>query len=128
MDVLSDAEVREIVSSSKLVNKYNTEMDRESAYELLNEKLAEAEEAAEKAELQRKEAELKEKEDGLRRKQEERESRTQRSQKSTFERVATSSVGTTIVREVTRGILGVLGLGGGSRSTSTRKRSKPGWW
>ncbi len=128
MDVLSDAEVREIVSSSKLVNKYNTEMDRESAYELLNEKLAEAEEAAEKAELQRKEAELKEKEDELRRKQEERESRTQRSQKSTFERVATSSVGTTIVREVTRGILGVLGLGGRSRSTSTRKRSKPGWW
>ncbi len=128
MDVLSDAEVREIVSSSKLVNKYNSELDRESAYELLNEKLAEAEEAAEKAELQRKEAELKEKEDELRRKQEERESRTQRSQKSTFERVATSSVGTTIVREVTRGILGVLGLGGRSRSTSTRKRSKPGWW
>lgn len=53
MDVLSDAEVREIVSSSKLVNKYNTELYRESAYELLNEKLAEAEEAAEKAELQR---------------------------------------------------------------------------
>lgn len=129
MDVLSDSEVRSIVTGSKLVNKYNSEVDRESAYELLNDKLAAAEEAAEKAELERKEAEIREKEEQIRRKEEERESRSTRSGKSTFERIATSSTANTIVREVTRGILGVLGLGGRSRSSgSSRKRSKPGWW
>ncbi|MFM2375472.1 MAG: hypothetical protein RLZZ165_569 [Bacteroidota bacterium] len=129
MDVLTDLEIRDLIRGSKMAAKYNQEVDRESAYEMLNDKLAAAEEAAEAAELQRKEEEIKAKEAELWRKAEEREQR-QRPQKSTFERVATSAVGTTIVREVTRGILGVLGLGGRSRSSSgsNRRRSRPGWW
>ncbi len=51
MDVLTPSELGALYTSSKLVKKYNQEIDRESAYELLNEKIehAEAEEAKEKA-------------------------------------------------------------------------------
>ncbi|GAA3637534.1 helicase HerA-like domain-containing protein [Flavivirga jejuensis] len=57
MDVLSDIELSTLLSKSKLVKKYNKDIDRESAYEMLNKKieLAEAEEAKEKA-RQEKEA------------------------------------------------------------------------
>ncbi|NCP88664.1 MAG: DUF853 family protein, partial [Flavobacteriales bacterium] len=49
MDVLTDSELSTLLSKSKLVKKYNNDIDRESAYEMLNEKidLAEAEEAKE---------------------------------------------------------------------------------
>lgn len=51
MDVLTDSELSNLLLKSKLVKKYNEEIDRESAYEMLNEKIkqAEAEEAKEKA-------------------------------------------------------------------------------
>jgi DNA helicase HerA-like ATPase len=51
MDVLTDSELKTLVAHSKLTKKYNETVDRESAYELLNEKIkkAEAEEAKEKA-------------------------------------------------------------------------------
>ena len=39
MDVLTDKEIKEVLDSSKLIPKYNKEVDRESAYELLNEKI-----------------------------------------------------------------------------------------
>ena len=39
MDVLTDKEIKEVLDSSKLISKYNKEVDRESAYELLNEKI-----------------------------------------------------------------------------------------
>lgn len=50
MDVLSDLELSTLLSKSKLVKKYNEDVDRESAYEMLNEKIekAEAKEAKEK--------------------------------------------------------------------------------
>ena len=51
MDVLTETELSNLLSSSRLVKKYNETIDRESAYEMLNEKIekAEAEEAKEKA-------------------------------------------------------------------------------
>ncbi|MEP5339756.1 MAG: helicase HerA-like domain-containing protein [Algibacter sp.] len=51
MDVLTDLELSKLLSKSKLVKKYNEEIDRESAYEMLNDKIkqAEADEAKEKA-------------------------------------------------------------------------------
>ncbi|MFI1745401.1 helicase HerA-like domain-containing protein [Thalassobellus sediminis] len=57
MDVLTETELSNLLSKSKLVKKYNKTVDRESAYEMLNEKikLAETEEAKEKAK-QEKEA------------------------------------------------------------------------
>ena len=39
MDILSDDEINEIVSNSRLVPKYNETIDRESAYEMLNKKI-----------------------------------------------------------------------------------------
>ncbi|MEM9680247.1 MAG: helicase HerA-like domain-containing protein [Bacteroidota bacterium] len=66
MDVLTSSELGDLFADSKLVRKYNEEIDRESAYELLNEKIerAEAEEAKEKA---RKEQEAPKKAESKRR-------------------------------------------------------------
>lgn len=52
MDILTESELSSLLSQSQLAKKYNKEIDRESAYEMLNEKikLAEAEEAKRKAE------------------------------------------------------------------------------
>nr|WP_314287333.1 helicase HerA-like domain-containing protein [uncultured Capnocytophaga sp.] len=41
MDILSDNEIENLVSRSELVRKYNEDIDRESAYELLNKKIEE---------------------------------------------------------------------------------------
>jgi DNA helicase HerA-like ATPase len=51
MDVLTDGELSTLLSASKLTKKYNETVDRESAYEMLNEKIkkAEADEAKIKA-------------------------------------------------------------------------------
>ena len=99
MDILSEGEIDKIVNNSKLVKKYNEIIDRESAYEILNKKLEEMQKAAE----------------------EEPENKTGsvREEKSTVEKVLTSTtarqVARTVSREITRGILGVLGIGGSSR-------------
>ena len=52
MDILTESELSNLLSQSQLAKKYNKEIDRESAYEMLNEKIkqAEAEEAKRKAE------------------------------------------------------------------------------
>ncbi len=48
MDVLTDAELKDTLGTSKLIKKYNEDIDRESAYEILNEKIEKAEKEAEK--------------------------------------------------------------------------------
>jgi len=48
MDILTDAELKDVLDQSKLIKKYNEEIDRESAYEILNEKIEKAEKEAEK--------------------------------------------------------------------------------
>ncbi|UJH66629.1 helicase HerA-like domain-containing protein [Allomuricauda sp. SCSIO 65647] len=48
MDVLTNAELKEAIGKSKLIKKYNDTIDRESAYEILNEKIEKAQEEAEK--------------------------------------------------------------------------------
>lgn len=73
MDVLTDTELAALLSKSKLTKKYNETVDRESAYELLNEKIkkAEADEAKEKARKEKealKKAETKRKTSTSRRK------------------------------------------------------------
>ncbi|MCB0398660.1 MAG: DUF853 family protein [Winogradskyella sp.] len=52
MDILTESELGSLLAQSQLARKYNKEIDRESAYEMLNEKIkqAEAEEAKRKAE------------------------------------------------------------------------------
>ena len=73
MDVLTDVELSALLSKSKMVKKYNKTIDRESAYEMLNDKIkqAEADEAKEKAKKEKealKKAESKNKTTRTRRK------------------------------------------------------------
>ncbi len=112
MDVLIKEEIDELINGSKLIPKYNETIDRESAYEMLSEKLSEAKKEVEKKVRRKKQT-----------KTTTPKRRTRRT-KSTFEQVLSSptakQVGRTFVRELTRGILGVLGLGG----TTKRRRRK----
>ncbi|MDT0642402.1 DUF853 family protein [Zunongwangia sp. F363] len=56
MDILTSSELKEIIDNSHLAAKYNEEIDRESAHEILTEKIEQAakEEALEKAKTERK--------------------------------------------------------------------------
>lgn len=97
MDVITTQEKEEILAKSRLMSKYSQELDRDSAYEMLAKKLERAEENKEEA-------------------QEETAAPRGRPEKSTFEKIAGSSIARTVVREVARGLLGVLGLKSTSRS------------
>ncbi len=110
MGVLAQEEIDRVVNSSMLTMKYNEVLDRESAYEMLEAKLNNA-----KAENEEEEVEVKR---GERKPKEEKEDPTviERMSKNTMVR----QVGNTVVRELARGILGVLGLGG---KTSRSKKS-----
>ncbi len=48
MDILTESELSKVIKNSNLVKKYSEDIDRESAYEILNEKIAKAEALAEK--------------------------------------------------------------------------------
>src|SRR4030095_2746917 len=108
MDILTDAELNELVDRSKLVKKYEQVDDTESAYEILNAKLQEASQKAE----EQKETEKANKPSG-------------RKEKSVVEEILDNSVirqmGKTPARGITPSLLGALGLGG--RSTTRRRRS-----
>lgn len=54
MDVLTDNELSDVIKKSSLVKKYGEVIDRESAYEILNEKIEKAETLAEKEKAQPK--------------------------------------------------------------------------
>ncbi|ACU58771.1 helicase HerA-like domain-containing protein [Chitinophaga pinensis] len=107
MDVLTDTEADTLVNGSKLVKKYNREIDSESAYEILTAKLQEA------AEKTAEEKQEKPAAKGGRQKEE----------KSVLETVLTSSaarqVGRTAANIITRSLLGALGLGGKSSKKSS---------
>jgi len=110
---LSEEEIDEQVFASVLAEKYNKEIDRESAYELLNGKIAEAQSAEVQEELKQQEAMV------SKRRQKNEPSLLETLSKNTMVR----QVGNTLLREITRGIFGILGLGGSSRRKTTRKRT-----
>jgi hypothetical protein len=67
MDILSDKELKQVIDNSRLIQKYNGELDRESAYEMLNAKiekvtLAEAKAIKDQAVLKEQQRIAKEKE------------------------------------------------------------------
>ena len=103
MDVLTDSEMDALIDQSKLVKKYASDENRESACEILTSKL---EEAAQKSEQQKESAKP-----------------AARPEKSTLEKVlenpVTRQIGRTAASVITRSLLGALGLGG--RSSSRRK-------
>jgi len=111
MDVLSPAEIDEIVDYSALTEKYNKEMDRDSAYERLTEKIERATALERQQEIEateRKEREIKEKQ--LRKRSKKRKANTtRRKSKSGSSRESSSDLGETLIRELTRGLFGILG-------------------
>jgi DNA double-strand break repair helicase HerA and related ATPase len=94
MDTLNDSELQSLIENSKLAKEYNEEIDRESAYELLNKKIeiANLEEAKEKAEKEKA---------ATRTGSYRRSSSRRRSSKSGLEKVLTSPT-------VIRSVLGIL--------------------
>ena len=113
MDVLSNGELDDIISRSSLVKKYNESIDRESAYEILTGKIedAQSEEAQEQLYEQQKKARYS----------------SRRREKSTIEKVVNSTttrqIGRTVARELTRGLLGVLGIKTTRRRSTRRTKS-----
>jgi DNA helicase HerA-like ATPase len=103
MDILSENEIDNIVSQSKLVAKYNQVIDSESAHEILTAKLAEAAENASETTTKK--------------------STSQKEEPSTFEKVTNNTVVKSIVRTagntIVRSLLGSLGLGGRTRKKSS---------
>ena len=104
MDILTDAELTEIVGQSKIAKKYNEVINRESAFELLKKKVETAQDVT----------------------KEEKNTNNSKGENATegggvldsVGNAINSPIGKVVLREVTRGLLGVLGLGG----SSTRKK------
>ncbi|UQD57696.1 helicase HerA-like domain-containing protein [Flavobacterium sp. K5-23] len=98
MDILTESEIQNINNESKLVKKYSELIDRESAYEMLNKKIAVIE--TETAKKEEKEEELKEK-----------QAEIKRSSKQTTK--TTDAIGKTVLKVLTsatfiRGAFGIL--------------------
>lgn len=104
MDVLSDAEVQNLVMTSKLVSKYNQPTDPESAYEILNAKLAQAQMQAQQIEQMQEQA-----------KTAKQAQQAAPKEKSILDNPLVRSAGRTAATMITRSLLGVLGLGGRRR-------------
>jgi DNA helicase HerA-like ATPase len=104
MDILTNREIDAILDKSYLVKKYNKSVDRESAHEILSRKIERAQEEERQQELR---------EERTRARKTTTRRRT-RQEKSTLEKIlnntTTRQIGRTVARELTRGILGVLGV------------------
>jgi len=101
MDVLTQKEISQLVKSSDLVRIYNEEIDRESAYEILGGKIEKASEKENQKQLEKD----KKKADKVVKKEKEEPSMFESLSKNTMVR----QLGRTIMRELTRGLLGGLG-------------------
>jgi len=101
MDVLSAEEMQQLNNISSLTKKYNESVDRESAYEILNKKLAASEQAAER-EKQLKEEEAKQK-------LEERERKVKKTkEKPLIDKTTQHQITRTVINVLERGLLGML--------------------
>ncbi|MCL7753395.1 helicase HerA-like domain-containing protein [Polaribacter sp. Z022] len=86
MDILTDKELKNVINNSRLYYKYNENLDRDSAYELLNskiDKINKAEEKAIKQAADKKEREKRAKEKEKERQREAKASRTSSRRRST---------------------------------------------
>ena len=95
MDILEESEIDQLVAKSDLVKIYNKELDHDSAFEILERKMAKVQEVQEKAQLpgpSRKTATRTPKDESL----------IEELSKNTMVR----QLGRTIFRELARGILG----------------------
>ncbi len=110
MDVLSEKEIKQQISRSEIYNDYEKTIDKNSAHEILTKKLEEA--AEEKKEEPKKKSSR---------------SSSKKEEDSVIEQVVNSTTGRqilrTVAREVTRGLLGSLGI-----KTTRSRRRKSGWF
>lgn len=100
MDVLSKTEIDGLLSRSKLIEKYNEVVDRESAYEMLEERLTKEKAQAEQAKAETK---SKPKTGGGKKDAGQPKGFVEEMSENTMVR----QVGRTVMREVTRGLLGL---------------------
>jgi hypothetical protein len=100
MDILTDAEINSIVSSSSLVRTYAQAVDSHSAYEILTARLEEASNQAEASKAAQAEK---------------KSSRSAPKEESIFDDPAFRQAKRTAANILTRSLLGALGLGGSSR-------------
>jgi DNA helicase HerA-like ATPase len=100
MDILTPKEIKEVVSYSRLVDKYNKEIDSESAYELLNKRIAKARSVQEKQDKKESKAPIKKR--GRAKKE---VSFIEKASKNTMVR----QLGRTVLRELTRSLFGKWG-------------------
>ncbi|CAN5514172.1 DUF853 family protein [soil metagenome] len=107
MDILEPEEIVQLEKRSFLVKKYNQSIDRESAFEILHQKL---------------EAKAKEKEEVI---VKPTTKNSPKKETSVIRDVVDSTAGRqvmrTVARELTRGLLGVLGVGTTRRRTTRKK-------
>ncbi|MBK9939482.1 MAG: DUF853 family protein [Chitinophagaceae bacterium] len=96
MDILTDAEIDNLVAKSKIAAKYNEVIDSKSAYEILTEKL---EDAAKREAVTTEEKKT-----------------PAKKEKGFFDDPVVKSMTRTAGNSIVRTLLGVLGLGGRSRS------------
>jgi len=101
MDILTAEEIKDLVRFSDLVREYQEPEDRDSAYEILTKKM---EAAAQRQETERPPS-------GSRRQTKPEPTLIEELSKNTMVR----QMGRTLVRELSRGLLGVLGASTGSR-------------
>jgi uncharacterized protein len=102
MDTITDQELHAIIDRSSLTSKYNEDIERESAYEILGGKIDQAKKLAEEQESQESETSNNTKSVASKPKKE--KSMVEELSKNTMVR----QVGRTVVREAMRGLLGVL--------------------
>lgn len=105
MDVLTTAEIDNIVNNSKLVKKYSEEIDSESAYEILTAKLQEAADKTAAQDTAPKAGGKQKEEKGL--------------LEQVMESSAVRQAGRTAASVITRSLLGALGLGGRSSKSKS---------
>ena len=110
MDILSPAEIDGMLAKSRLVAKYNREVDSQSAYEILNAKLAMAQQSSQQ-EAPAGKAESEGQEGGM-----------MDTVSDVMKNPIVRSFGRTLASGLARGLLGVLGVSG------TRRRKAGSSW
>lgn len=101
MDILNEEEINQVVAKSALTLKYNKEIDRESAEEILKKKIEKALEEDHQEKMNKQKEKAKKKTKSV-------------NEKGFLEEMSENTMvrqmGRTLVREITRGLLGILGV------------------
>jgi len=99
MDILEPKEIKDLVNNSDLVRKYKEDIDRKSAHEILGEKIKQAQKEEHKQEVE---------------KQHKKGRKAVKKEESFLEGLSKNTmvrqIGRTVFRELSRGLLGILGI------------------